>query len=652
MDFATKPGCKITSIKADSTEFINQTAQGDSALWRLVLLGPDGVNPSFLPANSKFQGATLREDTSDKITVVLTWQLRPAKNVFMPVRVLIEAQKDCAYTTWNFECDVPNNWSVHQVEFPRFIHIDTTASSDLYVPSGWGLAYPFAPGYVFEGTYPSCLQGMQFIMVQQKTNDTALYVGTHDPNACLKTFRAKGLMTTGELSVDIPASSQWSPKEGGTFRLPWDTIIGIHSAGWQGAVVDWYRPFTYTTPWGKKKFDAAKVPQWLLNADLWLRPMFATEETREGLHKALDYFGTDVALHWYRWHEIEYDVDYPEYFPPKTTFPPMVKEAQERGTHVVPYINGRLWDPGSNSWATQNGNQLAARKFDGTLYTEVYGSMIANAVACPSTKEWRSTISGLVNRLISDIGVDGVYIDQICAASGVPCYADNHEHAPGGGSWWHEAYRKLLTETRNAMPSKGVLTTEENAECFMDLFDFLLLVNTPLDGSKPVPMWSHIYSDRCIMYGFQYYTTTEPHEDAMSFMFKNTLSLLWGSQIGWIQPDRMVAPGCEAQAEFLRELARFRRNQHDLIYGGRFLGEVFPNGDNPEMHNRYLGPWDGVIYPLITPAVRGALWEGPAGNKGVMLVNLDSKDHQVTLPAELGAITCTVKAHRAIRVDV
>lgn len=154
------------------------------------------------------------------------------------------------------------------------------------------------------------------------------------------------------------------------------------------------------------------------------------------------------------------------------------------------------------------------------------------------------------------------------------------------------------------------------------------------------------------MYGFQYYTTTEPHDDAMSFMFKNTLALLWGSQIGWIQPDRMIAPGCEAQAEFLRELARFRRNQHDLIYGGQFLGEIFPGGDNPELHSRYLGPWDGVIYPLITPAVRGALWEGPAGNKGVMLVNLDSKDHQVTLPAELGAITCTVKAHRAIRVDV
>ena len=67
-------------------------------------------------------------------------------------------------------------------------------------------------------------------------------------------------------------------------------------------------------------------------------------------------------------------------------------------------------------------------------------------------------------------------MDQIGCANSEPCYATNHGHAPGGGDWWPFAYRSLLTEMRtNLYKENQAMTTEENAECYIDLFDMMLV---------------------------------------------------------------------------------------------------------------------------------------------------------------------------------
>ncbi len=650
LSFSTQGCLRLTSLRGNGDDFISPAAQGDSALWRVVMLGPDGVNPAFTTGNAIFDGIDIKTDTDNDACFTLRWHLRPTKNTAMEVRVTIEAKRGSALTFWSFEMDTLENWLVHQVEFPRFIHVNMQLEApELIVPSGWGLAYAFAPGYVFTGDYPSCLQGMQFMGVMQRKGNF-LYLATHDTEACLKTFRAKATTTFGELLVDAPASSAWSPNHGGLFALPWKAAVGV-TEDWKTALRDWYRPFTFRTVWGQKTFDAAAIPAWLLDADLWLRPMFATEETEKGIEHGLDYFGNDVGLHWYRWHEIEYDTDYPQYFPPKAEFSGMMKKAQARGAHVVPYINGRLWDPSSESWKSDAGAATAARKYDGTLYTEVYGSRVANAVACPSTTVWRGKITRLVERLLHEVGSDGVYIDQICAAPGVPCWSTKHEHPTGGGAWWHYAYRKLMGQVREKVGPENILITEENAECFMDLFDVLLLVNTPQDGSRPIPMWPMVYSDRCLMIGFQYYSPNEPAE-LLPFFMKNALSLLWGSQLGWIDPNRVLVPGCERAAEFLLTLKKFRREQHDLIYGGQFINDVTAGGDNPVIKSTYRGPFDGKVYPLETNAVLGAQWRGANGKEAVLLVNIDSADHTVTVSDGIGVRECMLKAGLAARIEI
>ena len=41
-----------------------------------------------------------------------------------------------------------------------------------------------------------------------------------------------------------------------------------------------------------------------------------------------------------------------------------------------------------------------------------------------------------------------------------------------------------------------------------------------------------------------------------------------------------MRPEAKREAEFLKNLTAFRRKQHDLFLGGRFVREIIPAGDN------------------------------------------------------------------------
>ena len=59
----------------------------------------------------------------------------------------------------------------------------------------------------------------------------------------------------------------------------------------------------------------------------------------EAVRKAMKYYGKGVGLHWYYWHNHRFDTKYPEYFPEKAGFKEMIKETQELGGFITPYIN-------------------------------------------------------------------------------------------------------------------------------------------------------------------------------------------------------------------------------------------------------------------------------------------------------------------------
>lgn len=600
-----------------------------AVLWKLSLLGPRGETPEFTPDYAQFLDAQ-----ADRNTATFIWAINIDRCSDWRVVVKVYLSPDSQLPQWSISASLPEGWIVTSLEFPR-ITVRKAEDATLIVSAGYGAEYQLPAGASIESRYPSVTGGMEMIL--SPCSEGTYYMAADDRDGCGKYFRATAGKDALTLVQMVPASFEWS--QYGRFALPWSTTLAFNPASWQDTVLDWYRPFTFTTKWGFSTLEERNIVPWIVNADIWLRPKNIFPEVVAALRKGVDYYGAGTGVHWYHWHHNAYDTLYPDYFPPREGWPELVKEIQGKGAHITPYINGRLWDPATPSYVEDKGYEASCRKMDGTLYTEIYPtSNVSNTVTCPSSPIWQAKIKYNTQTLLNEFGTHGVYIDQIGAAASEPCYAENHPHAKGGGGWWPEAYRQVLGEIRAECTGSQALTTEENAECYLDLFDMMLIVNTPHSPEvHMVPLFPLVYSDRCVYSGLNYYSQTL---NDGSFLYINGRSLLWGAQLGWIQPEWLFAKGNDAEIRYLKTLGAFRKANHDLFFGGRFLEEVIPTGDNPT-----FTIWGGETFP----SVMGARWSSVKGGDAYVLVNMSGKGHKVTLP---NGRTVYVNAYNALRVNL
>jgi len=614
-------------------EGINILPSGGSTTfpWQLIYIGPNGENPTLQPKWGYYKGGEIKHD-KDASMLAFTWQMLLDAGPTCPVRILVTLKEDSALPEWRIEAEMPKGWIISEVEFPR-IAVNRPERAKAILPVAYGTEYTLGNDGQLQSRYPSTTGTMQLVMMHHK--EGTVYFSSQDKGGSGKIFKMKSEGKNLVFIQNVTTSYGWTQNQ--TFTLPWPTVMGYTKEGWQETAVKWYRPFTFETLWGAKTIPERPIANWIKNADLWLRPMHANAEVMEELRKAMKYFGKNIGLHWYYWHQHLFDTKYPEYFPAKDGFKEMVEEARKLGGFTTPYINGRLWDPATETYKTLNGKDASCRKADGTLYTEVYSSKVLNTVTCPASHIWQDVLKDVNKQILTELGTDGVYLDQIGCASNEPCYAINHGHAPGGGDWWHMAYRDMLNGMRtNLYKANQAMTTEENAECYIDLFDMMLIVNSPHNSyTKMVPLFPLIYSDRCIYSGYTY-IPWRITDGSLNFMTMK--SLLWGSQLGWAEPGALMRPESAKEAKFLKNLTDFRRKQHDLFLGGRFVGEIIPTGDNPTQ-----------VVPNYetTPVVLAAEWISLSGENTYILANMSETDHVVVLPNQKEV---TVKALEAIRI--
>ena len=618
-------------IKNFFMEGMDIAASRTTPPWEIELLGPRGELALIKPGMAIYDGCKIKNDNAH-----FTWRLLLDGQTENYVLMTVSLAPEMELPVFAFSVIVPEGWTVTAAEYPR-IAVRRPEGAKVIMPVGYGVRYDAPAAGWLRAEYPSCTGGLQMTMAESP--EGTVFFSTRDDDASQKVL---WIGCEGDALIFLQktiANYDWTEHIGnhGIFQIPWNAVLGFTREGWEKTALKWYRPWALTAKWGRMSLAERAIPGWMRQTDIWLSPEGATQETMDGVRRALKYFGKGVGLHWYQWHHNDFDTNYPDYFPAKDGFREMVAEAQELGANVTPYINGRLWDTGNRTYAELGGAEASCRRRDGTLYTEIYGSKVLNTVTCPSSPIWRNIIFDLNRQILDSLGAHGVYIDQIAAAKGEPCYAEGHPHSPGGGEWWHLAYRKMLQQMRSEIYTpEQAMTTEENAECYIDLFDMMLVVNSPHGpGIEMVPLFPLIYSDRCIYSGFTY----TPHVlNDGSFDFMTMKSLLWGAQLGWVGPVAIMKEENAAQAEFLRTLGEFRRGSHDLFEGGRFLGEFAPGGDNPET--------DIPGYQR-THLVMGAEWAPVKGRNAYILVNMDVKEHKVTLPS---GRSVSVPARSALRV--
>lgn len=554
--------------------------------------------------------------------------------------VQVKVKVDKNRLSWRIFVSCSNReWSLMRVAFPQLSIADLGESAEVFFPRGPGEIKRnlWQRPFTYRSLYPNGWATMQFLAAYNRTSNegqgTGIYVAVHDPMGSAKEIvtRSHPEEQSVVLSFEHPVPNMGTA--GNSFSLSGEAV-------WQLLRGDWFDAAQIYRSWVREKAnwfpklnkgERTDSPQWFKELCVWAVGGGAPSECVPIVKEFAEFMGVPVGFHWYNWHLIPFDNDYPHYFPPKENFAEGVRELQKSGVFLMPYINGRLWDTrdrGMDDWQfSARALPFASKREDGTPYIETYGSKEADgspvrlAPMCPATPFWQDKVREIVLRLFNEFGVNAVYIDQVAAAAPALCFDKTHGHPLGGGSWWNEGYWKMLDAIRKAMPKDKALTTECNAEPFVRWFDGYLTWHWQYDGQ--VPAFPAVYGGAIQTFGRAYRGGATKD---LALRMKAGQQLVYGEQIGWIDPHIVRE---RENAEFLRQVVRLRWHLRRYFYAGEMSRPPKLLGDIPKVRADWQ--WAGEWW-VETDAVLTGAWRLPQEGKLVLLfVNVSDQPVTFTL---------------------
>jgi len=452
------------------------------------------------------------------------------------------------------------------------------AGWQIVLPSGWGRELPRVPADLdFTGNYPGWSALAQLVVLQ--ASEGGLSVSARDARLELKWIRARRAATLGRggdrLLIEFARAAE---QVGGVWQVDGDcdVVVAPHAGDWVSAARDYRRRQEAVRPAlkspGPPHPRLEGDPVWLTQ-NCFVFPPHSAEETAAAARQ----LGGPVLCHLYNWQDAPFDTRYPEWVGLRAETPRQVATLTAAGIGVVPYVNARLWDRGLDSWAS-HGRPSAVRDRRGEAIVETYPTTSASlAVMCPDADPYQDRVIDVCRRLAeSGLGFAGIYLDQLGAAFGVPCYAAGHGHPPGGAASWNAGQRRLVGRIRAALAAAAgpapILTTENASEPLVDLIDGFLYYcgvrDEPL--GRPVPLWQAIYGDFGRTFAEYFDQDLAPVAGGPSpgLMLRLARQAVFGSGMGWLSPRLVTGPFAAAGA-LIRNARRARRPMLPFFRQGR-----------------------------------------------------------------------------------
>lgn len=507
-------------------------------------------------------------------------------------------------------------YSVTEAVYPP-LYSDCGSSVRVFHPYACGIVHKTEDPMNICTPYPSYGASMEYMALWDEATGRGIYCGIHDRHGSFKWMAVSSDGKTAAAEAKYPCTDLGRSANSQT--LPGQCVWRAYSGGWFEAAMiykAWVMAGTDFTP----PADHANVPDWMMETShWWLTNLDETGNYLKTLYEAEADLGVSSGVHLYCWHRNPFDNDYPHYFPVIDRFPADVAEMQNRGFHVMPYINGRLWDTrdqGDRDWLfTTLAKQYACKDDKGELITEIYdskesdGSPVVLAVMCPTTARWSDKVYENCIRLMKDYGVDAVYVDQIASAPPHLCCDDGHSHPAGGGSWWIEAYSRMAERINLALPRSKTITTEGTSDAYMKNIGGYLSWDWVYDGQ--VPAVTAVYAGRVAIFGRCYGVLRDP----MAVRIISSQSWMSGEGMGWIGPGQYL--GLEpATKQLYRAMVRSRAEYARFFLTGEMVCPPAVKSDLPDV----VGQCDKE--PLHSAAVTATLWRGEDGKLLVQVVNI------------------------------
>ena len=609
-------GFDCTGIENNLDETVRFVSQHDEepGFWKLMfktLAGPDGrrdeaVIDNHTPAMERFARRNGDE-------MVFSWKGidLPGETGVVSVTARVSL-KNRGESEWLL--DVKNRsrkFGLWHTEFPRLLSVTEPGTAELALPTGnWGGSLYRRFSGNLDISYPSARCPVQCMAAF--LGDAGLYIAAHDGSAC-----AKELCVNSYPDVMIRSYAQNAGIPGTADSPDFPVVISVLKGSWWD-MARRYRRWALEQEWTSKGpiKERTDYPPDLQDLSFWMITSGGVESNTNVMRRAGElYKDLKIGTHWYNWHMIPFDNSYPEYFPTKPGVPDATRRMVENGQVIMPYINGRLWDRDIDSFT--GARPAACKDPSGDIYVEHYGHNPRNLVPmCPYTQLWQGKVGEICTRLVNQVGVNAIHLDQIGAAKPRLCFDYSHGHPVGGGYHWVDGYRRMLTPIKEFAAKKGViLTTENTAEPYMDNIDAYLTWNPRYDTD--IPLLPAIYSGYTT-----YFSSPQAADDTLdAFCAAQGRDFLWGCQLGW-NSSWILEDKHRAKQEFQYQLCRCRAAYKEYFVNGQLLDEIYldENGGNARhVWNR------NNAHCVNLPAVMGTIWNAPDGSKALFLVNTVSK---------------------------
>jgi hypothetical protein len=447
-------------------------------------------------------------------------------------------------------------------------------------------------GGKYENEYPA--QYSYQLLAYYSGGGAGYYMSCDDGRAYIKTM---GVYLGAEQGTIDFRFVNYPENMGNTFSYsqPYNCVFCFIDNGWRSAVRiyrEWAKRQKWYTPLGERGLSNTlnKIDFVRINHEHYRLGTDDSEyfETAKMIKERLD---CTPLMHWYGWNKApKHGYWYPEmadWLDSEWYKGLKVRNAQldSIGVKKIPYVNVHLWDKNLKSFYAENAEECFILPESLEISDEPWlpeGNLYA---VCHATEKVKKKARDLFSHLVSEDGFDGIYIDQVASFNATLCFSENHGHPVGGGSWWADEYHNMIGAFRESMPKSKILTTESCCECYHDLFDMFLILDTSsqntgfsgccgADNVESLPLFAMIYGDSAIAYGSG--CKLEGGDD--EFEFNYIRNILFG-MIPTVEGAELAYKDESAKWEVMKKgVDFFKENREVLLYG--ILDDYLTFGDN------------------------------------------------------------------------
>lgn len=288
------------------------------------------------------------------------------------------------------------------------------------------------------------------------------------------------------------------------------------------------------------------------------------------------------------------------------------------GMRVIPYINGQLYDTLIPRYKQDAALQFVQKFAAQSLRTDEtpvalsphleHFDKITSAVMCPATLYWQKVMRDTMLEIVNDLGFDGTYVDQVGNGEQRNCADPTHNHTIHGGSFWAEAFYKIMAEVRAGVPAKSAMFMTEGTveEVSGKGFDILLGLQW-----TELPVWHAIYG------GYGYATghagSIRKHL-GFGLCAELTSQFMVGGTMGWLTyqnyKEEFFSPTHAEEVSYIQRLSQARILAKPWMVHGRVTRSILLNDSSNTLQGscflRETAEESSVVCAMALPARKPA----------------------------------------------